>query len=102
MNSNQSLAIVRRSALAVLLGASCLFLGACATQSANTSMSIPSIAATDMGSNKSSEKPVTYAELHHMMDRLAAGPGLIGDQYWAGKAAALASDVNAGFVATNP
>jgi hypothetical protein len=102
MNSNQARSVVRRSALAVLIGGSCLFLGACATQSANTEMNVPSASASAMGSNASGEKPVTYAELHHMMDRLAASPGLIGDQELASNALTHGSIAVAGVVATNP
>jgi hypothetical protein len=102
MNSNQARSLARRSALAVLIGTSCLFLGACATQSANMGMDVPSASASAMGSSASKDKPVTYAELHHMMDRLAASPGLIGDQELAANASTHGSLAGAAVVATNP
>ena len=55
-----------------------------------------------MGSSASKDKPVTYAELHHMMDRLAASPGLIGDQELAANASTHGSLAGAAVVATNP
>ena len=87
MNPSLPRVTVRSSALAVLVAASSLFLGGCATQLGNSVTSVP---VSD--SKESNEKPVTYAELHRMMAKLAEGPGL----------AQTSSGTAAGFVAANP
>jgi hypothetical protein len=79
---------------AIILAITSLLLGACATQPAPTAMNIPAADATP-----SREKPVTYAEFHRMMSKLADGPGLVGDR---SPASAGALSDSAGFVASNP
>jgi hypothetical protein len=97
MNSNPTRVIVRNSAVAILLAASSLFLGACATQPSTAVL--PTQAMATVGTEVR-EKPVTYAELHHMMARLAEGPGLSSDRD--SYAAAHQGAAGSGIVATNP
>jgi hypothetical protein len=89
--------IVRNSSMAVLLAATSILFGACATQP-STAM-LPSQAVATVGT-ETREKPVTYAELHHMMSRLAEGPGLAADRD--SFAAAHQATPGSEFVATNP
>lgn len=97
MNTYSKQVFARKAVVAILLAASSLFLGACATQP-STSV-LPSRAINTAGT-EAREKPVTYAELHHMMARLADGPGLSSDRdSYAAEHNGLASS---GVVATNP
>jgi hypothetical protein len=73
MNSNTSPSILRRSAAATLLVAAALLLNACSTVSASRAPAEKSASYSEP-----SEKPVTYAELHGMLVKLASENALGG------------------------
>ena len=96
MNSDTSLPVTRRSAAATLLLAAALLLSACSTTAVSREPAVKSASTSDAG-REAAEKPVTFAQLHGMLVKLASENAL------GGTATASIVDVGAsGTLASNP